>query len=160
MWLLNLSCLPKLISCINALVAVCNLSVIYYFPTWFWTVMLTSASIAGKFFFFFGHHCGGWNIFDRPSSVTEFYLYFNRFFIFWVSGIHPQVFSAFLIEVYFLVFFFVLKMDDAPYWGLLNMMFEILPLFTAILMTRMTEDSHPAYLWLSIVKIFFLPLGF
>ncbi|KAF8801910.1 MFS general substrate transporter [Phlegmacium glaucopus] len=38
---------PVLIGCSNALVAVCNLSVTYYYPTWFQTVMLTSASTAG-----------------------------------------------------------------------------------------------------------------
>ncbi|PPQ73575.1 hypothetical protein CVT24_007461 [Panaeolus cyanescens] len=38
---------PILIGCSNALVAVCNLSVTYFFPTWFQTVMLTSASEAG-----------------------------------------------------------------------------------------------------------------
>ena len=40
--------IPVLVGCSNALVAVCNLSVTYYFPTWFQTVMLTSASTAGK----------------------------------------------------------------------------------------------------------------
>ncbi|KAF8959682.1 vacuolar amino acid permease [Flammula alnicola] len=38
---------PVLVGCSNALVAVCNLSVTYYFPTWFQTVMLSSASTAG-----------------------------------------------------------------------------------------------------------------
>ncbi|PPR05173.1 hypothetical protein CVT26_012259 [Gymnopilus dilepis] len=38
---------PILVGCSNALVAVCNLSVTYYFPTWFQTVMLSSASTAG-----------------------------------------------------------------------------------------------------------------
>ena len=56
---------------------------------------------------------------------------------------------------------------------MLNMIFGILPFFAAILMTQMKEDSHPAHLWLSIVKHFFprsfdlgahsltqMPLGF
>ncbi|KAF4615064.1 hypothetical protein D9613_003476 [Agrocybe pediades] len=38
---------PVLVGFSNALVAVCNLSVTYYYPTWFQTVMLTSASTAG-----------------------------------------------------------------------------------------------------------------
>lgn len=42
---------PVLVGFSNALVAVCNLSVTYYFPTWFQTVMLTSASTAGKEWF-------------------------------------------------------------------------------------------------------------
>ena len=39
---------------------------------------------------------------------------------------------------------------------MLNMIFGILPFFAAILMTQMKEDSHPAHLWLSIVKHFSL----
>jgi hypothetical protein len=38
---------------------------------------------------------------------------------------------------------------------MLNMIFGILPFFAAILMTQMKEDSHPARLWLSIVKHFY-----
>jgi hypothetical protein len=38
---------PVLVGFSNALVAVTNLSVTYYFPTWFQTVMLSSASTAG-----------------------------------------------------------------------------------------------------------------
>jgi hypothetical protein len=38
---------PILVGASNALVAVCNLSVTYYFPMWFQTVMLSSASTAG-----------------------------------------------------------------------------------------------------------------
>lgn len=43
---------PVLIGLSNALVAVCNLSVTYYYPTWFQTVMLSSASTAGQFYIF------------------------------------------------------------------------------------------------------------
>ena len=43
---------------------------------------------------------------------------------------------------------------------MLNMIFGILPFFAAILMTQMKEDSHPAHLWLSIVKHFSLSLMF
>lgn len=39
---------PVLVGCSNALVAVCNLSVTYFFPIWFQTVMLSSASTAGR----------------------------------------------------------------------------------------------------------------
>ncbi|KAF9463425.1 vacuolar amino acid permease [Collybia nuda] len=38
---------PVLVGCSNALVATCNLSVTYFFPVWFQTVMLSSASTAG-----------------------------------------------------------------------------------------------------------------
>ncbi|KAF8179661.1 vacuolar amino acid permease [Pholiota molesta] len=38
---------PVLVGLSNAFVAVCNLSVTYYYPTWFQTVMLSSASTAG-----------------------------------------------------------------------------------------------------------------
>lgn len=39
--------IPLLVGCSNALVAVCNLSVTYFFPVWFQTVTLSSASTAG-----------------------------------------------------------------------------------------------------------------
>lgn len=39
--------IPLLVGASNALVAVCNLSVTYFFPVWFQTVMLSSASTAG-----------------------------------------------------------------------------------------------------------------
>lgn len=47
---------PVLVGCSNALVAVCNLSVTYFFPVWFQTVMLSSASTAGKYHW--RHHRG------------------------------------------------------------------------------------------------------
>lgn len=39
---------PVLVGASNALVAVCNLSVTYYLPAFFQTVMLSSASTAGQ----------------------------------------------------------------------------------------------------------------
>jgi hypothetical protein len=59
---------PVLIGCSSALVAVCNLSVTYYFPTWFQTVMLTSASTAGK------------------TIRWHFYGVFNNFVL--ITGLH------------------------------------------------------------------------
>jgi hypothetical protein len=41
--------IPVLVGLSNFLVAVCNFSVTYFFPMWFQTVMLTSASTAGKY---------------------------------------------------------------------------------------------------------------
>ncbi|KII89467.1 hypothetical protein PLICRDRAFT_109347 [Plicaturopsis crispa FD-325 SS-3] len=38
---------PVLVGCSNFLVALCNFSVMYFFPMWFQTVLLTDASIAG-----------------------------------------------------------------------------------------------------------------
>ena len=40
--------IPVLVGISNFLVATCNFTVMYNFPTWFQTVMLTSASEAGK----------------------------------------------------------------------------------------------------------------
>ena len=40
--------IPVLVGISNFLVATCNFSVMYNFPTWFQTVMLTSASEAGE----------------------------------------------------------------------------------------------------------------
>lgn len=39
---------PVLVGCSNFLVALCNFSVMYFFPMWFQTVLLTDASIAGE----------------------------------------------------------------------------------------------------------------
>lgn len=39
---------PVLVGMSNFLVALCNFSVMYFFPMWFQTVALTSASIAGE----------------------------------------------------------------------------------------------------------------
>ena len=41
--------IPVLVGISNFLVATCNFTVMYNFPTWFQTVMLTSASEAGAF---------------------------------------------------------------------------------------------------------------
>jgi hypothetical protein len=40
--------IPVLVGISNYLVALCNFSVMYFFPTWFQTVALTSASTAGE----------------------------------------------------------------------------------------------------------------
>lgn len=42
--------IPVLVGISNFLVALCNFTVMYNFPTWFQTVLLTSASEAGLFF--------------------------------------------------------------------------------------------------------------
>ena len=41
--------IPVLVGLSNFLVATCNFTVMYNFPTWFQTVMLTSASEAGEY---------------------------------------------------------------------------------------------------------------
>jgi hypothetical protein len=41
--------IPVLVGLSNYLVALCNFSVMYFFPMWFQTVALTSASTAGEF---------------------------------------------------------------------------------------------------------------
>jgi hypothetical protein len=78
---------PILVGASNALVAVCNLSVTYFFPVWFQTVMLSSASTAGTLtvhclkgpdmtvIFFY---C------DRITSFTKQCLHINRISVCWV----------------------------------------------------------------------------
>ncbi|KAF4615525.1 hypothetical protein D9613_003503 [Agrocybe pediades] len=39
--------IPVLVGCSNFLVAICNFSIVYFFPMWFQTVVLTKASTAG-----------------------------------------------------------------------------------------------------------------
>jgi hypothetical protein len=40
--------IPVLVGLSNFFVALCNFSIIYFFPMWFQTVMLTSSSTAGE----------------------------------------------------------------------------------------------------------------
>ena len=40
--------IPVLVGISNSLVAFCNFSIMYFFPMWFQTVMLSSASVAGE----------------------------------------------------------------------------------------------------------------
>ena len=51
--------IPVLVGLSNYLVALCNFTVMYFFPTWFQTVALTSAATAGE-----SDNCLRWNI-DR-----------------------------------------------------------------------------------------------
>lgn len=39
--------IPVLVGISNFLVAICNFTVVFFYPVWFQTVMLSSASIAG-----------------------------------------------------------------------------------------------------------------
>jgi hypothetical protein len=41
--------IPVLVGCSNLLVAMCNFSVMYFFPMFFQTVLMTNASTAGAF---------------------------------------------------------------------------------------------------------------
>ena len=98
---------PVLVGCSNALVAVCNLSVTYYFPTWFQTVMLTSASTAGKINIIVEFLIVVFDLFflfdNRTSSVTEFYLHFDWLFFCWVSCGDSSFSVTYLTEDVFLV---------------------------------------------------------
>jgi len=49
--------IPVLVGISNFLVANCNFAVMYFFPMWFQTVMLTKASIAGMLVCFIAHSC-------------------------------------------------------------------------------------------------------
>ena len=40
--------IPVLVGTSNFMVATCNFSIMYFYPMWFQTVMLTSASVAGE----------------------------------------------------------------------------------------------------------------
>ena len=40
--------IPVLVGCSNFLVAMCNFAIMYSFPMWFQTVMMTNASTAGR----------------------------------------------------------------------------------------------------------------
>ena len=89
--------------------------------------------------------------YNRTSFVTEFDLYFNWIFLCWVSRVIYSFFQP-LSDSRFYFGFKRWVMHRTGEYKMLNMIFGILPFFAAILMTQMKEDSHPAHLWLSIVK--------
>ncbi|KIJ98026.1 hypothetical protein K443DRAFT_104663 [Laccaria amethystina LaAM-08-1] len=123
---------PVLVGCSNALVAVCNLSVTYFFPTWFQTVMLSSASTAG----------------DTSIPINPM---FSILFM-TCTGLHLLP-NSFCISTG--SFFAGWMMRRTGRYKAMSMTFGCLPFLAAILMTQMREDSSSAHLWLSII-----PLGF
>ncbi|KAI0294667.1 vacuolar amino acid permease [Multifurca ochricompacta] len=95
------------------LVANCNFAVMYFFPMWFQTVALTSASTAGLHLL--------------PNSIA---MSCGSMFAGWV-------------------------VHRTGKYKFLNLIFGAFPFMAAVFITRMTEDSGPIQLWLSII-----PLGF
>lgn len=76
--------IPVLVGISNFLVATCNFTVMYNFPTWFQTVMLTSASEAGTFCCLHESLRYKANFFHRCSSHSERRVYLVRLPLCWV----------------------------------------------------------------------------
>lgn len=62
--------IPVLVGCSNFLVAMCNFSIMYFFPMWFQTVMMTNASTAGMCSIPSRNAFTRWFIRFRPIQVS------------------------------------------------------------------------------------------
>jgi hypothetical protein len=138
--------IPVLIGCSNALVAVCNLSVTYFFPIWFQTVMLSSASTAGGPF---QHHCLGYQLIRGMQGCTCY-----RTVSVFLRARFSQgelEYAPHLPEIDALGCRWMMRRSGR--YKKMNMIFGCFPFFAAILLTRMREDSGPVQLWMSIVRV-------
>ncbi len=82
--------IPVLVGISNFLVATCNFTVMYNFPTWFQTVLLTSASEAGMFYLLQVLGIVALSLasshFYRCALDTQRRLYLPRITVCWVSS--------------------------------------------------------------------------
>lgn len=104
---------PMLVGTASFMVSMCNFAIMYNLPTWFQTVMLTSAGEAGAHLI--------------PNGVS---LSFGSLFAGWI-------------------------MHRTGRYRTVTLVCGILPFISAVMISRMTEKSHPLVLWLGI-----FPLGF
>jgi len=151
---------PVLVGISNFLVALCNFSVMYFFPMWFQTVALTSASTAG-----------GSILLVLVPALTA-----CRFAP--TSKQHLHVYRVFIRRVGECIAFAILLTQFGTRWmmhrtgkyKLINLIFGLFPFVGITLITLMREDSGPLQMWLSIVSDtlysvvlitpFQIPLGF
>ncbi|KIP04574.1 hypothetical protein PHLGIDRAFT_56996, partial [Phlebiopsis gigantea 11061_1 CR5-6] len=122
---------PMLVGLASFMVSMCNFAVMYNLPTWFQTVMLTSAGEAGK--------CA-----TRPTVAAVL----NEAFL----GAHliPNGVAMSMGSM-----FAGWAMHRTGKYRTLTLVCGILPFISTVLISSMTEHSHPLVLWLSI-----FPLGF
>ena len=120
--------IPVLVGISNFLVAICNFSIMYFFPMWFQTVILTNASIAGMR-----------NSFSLFYPIKHLFIYL---------GLHllPNSISMSTGSV-----FAGWMMHATGRYKTLNLIFGTFPFIGAVLIYRMREDSGPIQSWLSIV---------
>lgn len=145
---------PVLVGASNALAAVCNLSVTYFLPVWFQTVMLSSASTAG---ITMHSPCVDEDLqiyfpFHRTAPTAKQYLHLNGVYLRWASLFYVFVshFSCFISTLPCDTYRWM--MQKTGRYKMLNMVFGIFPLGAALLLTQMREDSGWAHQWLSIVS--------
>ena len=121
--------IPLLVGVSNILVSMCNFSIMYFFPMWFQTVMLTNASTAGMRMFFSLFY------FVNPTKKK--------------LGLHllPNSLSMSTGPL-----FAGWMMHATGRYKTINLIFGAFPFIGAVLMYRMKEDSSPIQSWLSIVR--------
>ena len=122
--------IPVLVGISNFLVAICNFTIMYYFPMWFQTVAMTNASTAGKLLVIFsllslmcraGTHL-------MPNSI---------------SMSIGSVFAGWVVHA-------------TGRYKTLNLILGACPFIGAVLIYQIQEDSGPIQSWLSIVGPNFL----
>ncbi|GJE88138.1 MFS general substrate transporter [Phanerochaete sordida] len=104
---------PMLVGTASFMVSMCNFAIMYNLPTWFQTVMLTSAGEAGA------------HLIPNGASLS-----LGALFAGWI-------------------------MHRTGKYRTVTLVCGILPFISAIMISTMTEKSHPLVLWLGI-----FPLGF
>ena len=128
--------IPVLVGISNFLVAICNFSIMYFFPMWFQTVAMTKASIAGK-----------------PIKTSPLLSLIR-----WV-GMHlmPNSISMSVGSV-----FAGWVVHATGKYKTLNLILGACPFIGAVLIYYIREDSGPIQSWLSIVSpvsaLFLFPL--
>lgn len=139
--------IPVLTGISNFLVSLCNFTVMYFFPTWFQTVALTSSSVAGQFvaplIVYFRWWC-----FVRPQDCI------------WCLIVCLWALDRCLLGMCHLHSGSNMFLNASARWmmhrtgkyKMMNLTFGFLPFIAALLMTFMKPDSSPAIQWLSIVS--------
>jgi hypothetical protein len=136
---------PVLVGANNFLVALCNFTVMYFFPMWFQTVALTSASTAGMLMLI----CLNialtvvW-IMNRLASDAEQCMHVRRVSVCRVSRCVVVVLLIHISTRW--------MMHRTGKYKLINLIFGFFPVIGISLITLMREDSGPLQMWLSIVS--------
>ena len=134
--------IPVLVSISNVLVSICNLSVTYFFPMWFETVKLSTASSAGQFLRVLSS-LSDISI-QRCPCCAEQCSHVRRVSVCWVC--------AYVIKRAFSYIVFRWIMHRTGKYKTLNLIFGLFPTLATILIATLNEGSPEWLQWLSIVR--------
>ncbi|KAG9313279.1 vacuolar amino acid permease [Chiua virens] len=120
---------PVLVGASNVLVGLCNFATMYFFPMWFQTVAMTSASVAGKIL-----------IFGVSSIIVT------------IIGLHLLPYSV-CMSVGSL--FSGWMMHRTGKYKMINLIFGTFPFIGTVLIAFIDKNSGPLQTWFSIVPLGF-----